>query len=213
LFLSPDEASSKPIKEEPQETPLDGEQVVTPKKDDADVQIAPRSMSSEDKRKAAQTTSASPATHGEAKVEPSDNEDEDDDDETSLSEIKSRHQREVSNEEGDGPNAVGRREETGTDAGSDKEEQPQKEPRPKGRPKKNLGEVKTEPKDLETPSRKMITRVRSRGESVDRESEAPDDQDSPVTDSAFSPSKKGDKQKKARLKNILTIFQQVSGHK
>ena len=40
-----------------------------------------------------------------------------------------------------------------------------------------------------------------------------DDQDSPVTDSAFSPSKKGDKQKKGWLKNIMTIFHQVSGHK
>ena len=184
---------------------------MTPKKDEADAQTAPRSMSSDDKRKAAQTTSASPAAHSEAKIEPSDNEDEDDD-ETSLSEIKSRHQRELSNEDGEGHNTVGRREETGTDAGSDKEEQPQKEQKPKGRPKKSLVDVKAEPKDLETPSRKM-TRVRSRGESVDREGEAPDDQDSPVTDSAFSPSKKADKQKKAWLKNILTIFQQVSGHK
>ena len=32
-------------------------------------------------------------------------------------------------------------------------------------------EVKVEAKDLETPSRKKVTRVRSRGESMDREGE------------------------------------------
>ena len=181
-MLFPDDSSSRVIKTEPKEAPLDGEQVVTPKKED--VVLAPP----------AQTDTVSPIAHSEVKAESSENEnddnDNDDDDETSLSEIKSRHQREVSNEDGDGEKKSGcrskdekdfeadRREETGTDAEApegDKEDLPLKEPKPKGRPRKDRvgekAEVKVEARDLETPSRKKVTRVRSRGESMDREGE------------------------------------------
>jgi len=89
----------------------------------------------------------------------------------------------------------------------EKAESDRPERKPIGRPRKD----KTKEELPKEPTRKTA-RVRSRGGSVDMDDHE-EEPDSPGLDASLSPSKKAEKDKKAWLKNVMSVFNNVSSHK